>query len=116
MYNIRNGSIRWQISNFLSDGNSNVFSISHRLWDICKNKKTDKTSTLKVKIYREGQGQRVEERDLRYLTENVNIHIGDFITILATWVHTFTQKADTARNRLDDYRQIVDLPTNWSLF
>ena len=29
-----NDAIRWQIHDFVSEGNSNVSSISHRLWDI----------------------------------------------------------------------------------
>ena len=31
MYNIRKCAIRWQIHHFLSDGNTNVCSISHHL-------------------------------------------------------------------------------------
>ena len=33
MYNIRNGAVRWQMSDFLSDGNGSVRAISHRLRD-----------------------------------------------------------------------------------
>ena len=33
-YNIRNGAIRMHIHDFLSDGNGNVCSLSHRLGDI----------------------------------------------------------------------------------
>ena len=36
MYNIRNGAIQWQISGFQSDGNSNICSMFHHLWDIRK--------------------------------------------------------------------------------
>ena len=39
----------------------------------------------------EGQGQGVEERDLRYSTKNVRFHIGCFFRILATWKYRFTQ-------------------------
>ena len=35
-YNIRCGAIRWKMFDFLSDVNSNVRSISHRLRDIRK--------------------------------------------------------------------------------
>ena len=39
MYIIRNGAIRWPIPDFLSDGNINVFSISHHLRDILESNK-----------------------------------------------------------------------------
>ena len=39
MYNTRTGAIRWQLSDFLYDINSNFGSISHRLRDIRKQEK-----------------------------------------------------------------------------
>ena len=33
VYNIRDGVIRWQIRDFLSDGSSNVYCISHHVRD-----------------------------------------------------------------------------------
>ena len=46
--------------------------------------------------------------DLHHSTGHVQIHIGVFFRILATWQHTFTQKVThkhTARNRHADLRQ-----------
>ena len=74
------------LPDFLSDGNSNVCSVSHRLRDIRQNNEMPKVLTLKMK------SQGVKESDLRYSTGNVRIHICDFFNrILAIWVHTFTQ-------------------------
>ena len=42
IYNIRNGAIRWQITDFLSDGNSNVCCISHHFQNIRKITKCQK--------------------------------------------------------------------------
>ena len=52
--------------NFLSDGNSNVCSISYRLRIFAKQEKFQQ-------LYPEngGQGQGVEERDLHHSTGNV---------------------------------------------
>ena len=62
MYNIRSSAIRWQLHDFLSDGNSNIYSNSHRLRDIqifknqIKSKKYDlenegeKTGTYAVRL------------------------------------------------------------------
>ena len=41
-YNIRSGAIRWQMHDFLSDGNRNVCSISYRIRDIRKLRKMQK--------------------------------------------------------------------------
>ena len=55
MYNIRIGAIWWQIPDFLFDGISNVWYISHHLRDIRKWKK------IKT-IYLENEGQRSRMR------------------------------------------------------
>ena len=39
----------------------------------------------------EGQGQSVEERNLRHSTANVQIHIGDFFRILFIWQHVYAK-------------------------
>ena len=91
MHNIRNGAIRWQIPDFLSDSNSNFCSISHHLQDIRKNNKIIKCKKS-VELENEDQCQGVEEHDLHLLTGNVRIHIGEFFRIIATWQHTFMQK------------------------
>ena len=57
MYSICIGAFRWQIHDFLSDGNSNVCSISRRLLDLHKTRKKCKETDLE----NEGQGQGVEE-------------------------------------------------------
>ena len=63
MYSIRTGVIRWQIPDFLSDGNNNVCSVS---WDIPKSKENAKdvydifVNQEKCKNFdleNEGQGQ-----------------------------------------------------------
>ena len=46
----------------------------------------------------ENECQGVEERDLRHSTGNVQIHIGDFFRILATWEPTFMQKVTHTHN------------------
>ena len=83
MYNIHIGAIRWQIPDFLSDDNSNVSSISHRLRDIRKWK--SQNSDLE-----NDQGQGVKERHLRHSTRNV--WIGEFFfqnfCYLAIYVYT----------------------------
>ena len=48
MYNIRSGAIQWQKHGILSDVNSNVYSISHRLRD--SRETMQKTFTLKLKV------------------------------------------------------------------
>ena len=73
------------IYDFLSDSNSNVCSISYRF--------TKQEKCQNFDLENEGQGQGVEERDLRHLIGNSEIHIGDLFRILATWEHTLMQKA-----------------------
>ena len=55
MYNIHCG-IQWQIPDFLSDGNGNVCSISHRLRDIRKTtfQKFDPDMMIKVNEKKNG--------------------------------------------------------------
>ena len=54
----------------------------------------------------ESQCPAVEERDFCNSTENVRFHIGEFLRILATWQHTFTQMVThIPRSKGDDYRQ-----------
>ena len=43
------GAIRWQVSDFLSNGNCSVCSIAHRLRDILQSRTIPNTLTLKVK-------------------------------------------------------------------
>ena len=76
------GAILWQISDFLSNGNSNVFSISQHLPDIRQNNKI-----LSLTLKNEGQG--FEEQDLRHSTGNDEIHIHIFqnFSHLATYVY-----------------------------
>ena len=89
-YNIGSGTVWWQISDFLSDANRNVCSISHRLWDVGKSK------NAKTDLEIEGQGKLAEKRDLCPSTRNIRIHIGEFFfRILAIQQHRFMQKADT---------------------
>ena len=73
MYNIRSGTNRWQIPDILSDGNSNVCSISNHLQDIHKWRKCQNFD-----LENEGQGQGEEEQDLHHSTGNVWVHIGEF--------------------------------------
>ena len=42
----------------------------------------------------EGQGQGVENRDLRHSTGNVRIYVIDFLRNLATWEHVYTKIKD----------------------
>ena len=86
-YNIRSGAIRWQLPDFLSDGNSNVYSVSHRLRDMRKQEKCQN-----VDLENEGQVQGSEERDLCHSTRNIRIHLGEFFRSLVTWQHKFTQR------------------------
>ena len=88
MCNIRCGAIRWQMHDFLSDGNSNVCSISDRLRDFRKR--------LTFYLENEDQGQAVEERDLRYLTANVI-----FFRTLSTWEHTLLQTGITHKETVE---------------
>ena len=69
MYNIRSSTIRWQMPDFLSAGNSYVCSISRHLRGNCK---TEKIFDL------ENEGQGLEERNLCPSTGNVRIHIAEF--------------------------------------
>ena len=50
MYSICNGAIRWQIDNFLSDGNGYVCSISKNVRDIRNNNKMPTDLTLKMTV------------------------------------------------------------------
>ena len=71
-YNIRSGVMRWQMPDFLSDGNSNVCSISHRLPNIRKSRKLQD-----IDLENDGQGQWLKQQDMRHSTKNIRIHIGD---------------------------------------
>ena len=83
---------------FLSHGNSNGCSISHRLRDIRKTRKCQNFD-----LEHEGQGQGVEQRDS---TGNVRIHILDFFfRILAIRDHTFTQKVTHTDTRTHTYSE-----------
>ena len=53
MYNIRNGTIRWKIYHFLSDGNSNDFALSLTVCEIFA--KLEKFGNFQLE--NEGQGQ-----------------------------------------------------------
>ena len=72
-----------------------------------------------------GDGQGVKQRNLHHSTGNVRIHLCDFLRILSTWEHTFTQKVHTHTNihtHIDTQRETwvmtignickVDLPKN----
>ena len=72
-YNIRSGAIRWQIYDFLSDGNSNVYYVAHRLRDIRKWRKMPKFD-----LENEGQNKWEEKPDLRHSTRDVRFHIGEY--------------------------------------
>ena len=49
-----------------------------------------------------GQGQGVQERDLRHSTRNVRIHISDFFSeFLATWQQTFRQNVTYPQRETD---------------
>ena len=106
-YNICSDAIRWQIHDFLCDGNSIVCSICHHLRDI---RKTNKMRKFDLQNESHGQG---EKRDLRHSTSHVQFCISDFFfRILAIWEHTFTQKVThacthtytyAARDISDDY-------------
>ena len=54
MFNIRNDATRWQLHDFLSDGNSNACSISHNIQDIRKSNKTPTKFDKKYEV--RGQG------------------------------------------------------------
>ena len=66
MHNICNGAIRWQIPDVISDGNSNVYSISHHLRDIRQNNKME---IFDHENEGQGQGQGLEEHDWRIRLE-----------------------------------------------
>ena len=75
-YNICSDVIRWQIPDFISDGKNNVcFTVCEIFTKQAKRKNFD--------LEKEGQGQAVEERDLRLSTRN--IRIGEFFGILDIW-------------------------------
>ena len=58
MYNVRSGTLRWEIIDFSSDGNSTACSISHRLQHICKSNQIPKVIKChKFDLDNEGQGQ-----------------------------------------------------------
>ena len=73
-YNIFSGANRWQIPDFLSNGNCNVRSQNLR-----DNRKTIKMQK-KLYLENEGQGQGGERRDLHRSTRNVQFHIDDFFS------------------------------------
>ena len=50
MHSICNGTIRWQIPDILSDGSSNVYSISHHLRDIRQHNKMSTFFIVKMKV------------------------------------------------------------------
>ena len=81
MNEIRGDVIRQQIHDFLSDGNSNVCQISHRLRDI--------RETSKMLYEDHGQGE--EEQDLRYSSGNVRIHVRDFFPQNLRKLITYTE-------------------------
>ena len=68
--NIRSGALQWQIHDFLSNSNSNVYSICNRVRDIRKSRKKCENFYLQT----EGQDQGVEKRDLRRSTRDDRIH------------------------------------------
>ena len=63
-----------------------MFGLSHHLRDISKSNKMQKFDHGD-----EGQGQGYEKRNFCSSTESDRFHVGDFLTILATWDHTFMQ-------------------------
>ena len=93
---------------FLSDGISNVSSISPFVR--CS---TKIIKFQKFDLENDGQGLEVEERDFHSSTGDVRFHVGDFFIILVTWKHSLTHKV-TARDMGDDIGKIckVDLPKN----
>ena len=69
MHNIRSGTIRWRVHDFLSDGNSNVaLSLT-----ICKIF-TELIKCQKFDLENEGQGE--EKWYLCHFTRNVRFNIG----------------------------------------
>ena len=65
----------------------------------------------------EGQGQEVEERNLRHSTGNIRLHIGEFFRILTTCEYMFTQTGYThtlqemghGYHNYHDYRQNLQI-------
>ena len=90
MHNIRNGAIRWQIPDFISDGIV-MFALSLIVCKIFSKIIKCQVFILKMKIKVKG----VYERDLRHLTGNVRSHTSDYFRILATQQHRFMQKGHT---------------------
>ena len=62
-----------------------------------------------VLIENEGYCQEGEQRELRHSTGNARFYIGEFLRIVSTRQHSFTQReythTHTTRDRSDDYRQ-----------
>ena len=66
-----------------------MFALSRNVCEIFANQeKMSQTFTMN-----KGQAQGVEKWDLRHSTNNVRIQMGEFFKIVATWEHTFMQKA-----------------------
>ena len=85
MYNIRSGAIRWQIPDFLSDGNSNVCSSSHHLRDI--------RETNKIKIVWPWKWRSKSKSRRTGLTYWICLIPYSWIfIILENWEHSFSQK------------------------
>ena len=102
MYNIGSGGVRWHIPNFLSDGNRNVCSICHRLQDIRKSIKYQKSDLLN-----KGPGKGEKLSCAVRSTANFRFYIGDFFQNFNNLAaHSYTERyAHTTRDRVDDYRQ-----------
>ena len=115
MCNIRIGSMRGQMPEFLSDGNNN-FALSLSIYEMFANL----IKCQNFNFENEGNGRGSRKWDSRHWTGNDRFHIGDFIRILALWEHTFTQRHTYTHNERQsaDYRQNLksDLPKKeWKL-
>ena len=84
MYNIHNDAIQWQIHDFLPDTIVN-FVLSLIIFEIFANR----IKCQKFNLESDCQSQGGEKWDLRHLTGNAQIYIGDFFHNFSTWEHTF---------------------------
>ena len=90
LHNIRNGAIRWQISDFLSDSNNNIFSTSHHLRNICQ----------KFWPWKWRSRSRSRRTELVLFDWKCSIpYKVNFCRILATWKHAFPQTGYTNSER-----------------
>ena len=89
-HDVQHSQLRWQILDFLSDGNNNICPNSHYLWDIQKSRKI-----LELWPWKWRSRSWSRRTELALFDWKCSILYCWFFRILATQQHRFAHKVDT---------------------